>query len=131
MNKTTEYLKKMEWSMGNGQCPECCGVPASWHGHPCHMTTENIGHEADCSLAAALRDAGEAPLMKGDFTSNMEFEHYITESGFFGTRPKTEEGCPRYRAYAEKIQRDFDSAMLSAMSERPNVKYTPMPVYIL
>lgn len=69
MNKSTEYLKKHEWSMGNGQCPECCGVPASWHGHPCHMTAETIGHEADCSLAAALRDAGETPLMKGSASS--------------------------------------------------------------
>lgn len=85
-------MKKLEWSMGNGQCPECCGVPASWHGQPGHMTTDTIGHEAECPLAAALRDAGETPLMKGDFTSNVEFEHYISESGFFGTRPKTEHG---------------------------------------
>lgn len=121
MNKATEYLKKQEWSMGNGQCPECCGVPASWHGHPLHMTTETIGHEENCSLAAALRDAGEAPLMKGYFTSEVEFEHFISESGFFGTRPKTECGCPRYRAYDEKIKKEFDSALLSAMSERHNM----------
>lgn len=26
MNKTIEYLRKKEWSMGNGQCPDCCGL---------------------------------------------------------------------------------------------------------
>jgi len=62
-----KYLKDKEWSMGNGQCPECCGVPESWYGHPCHLKAETIGHKADCPLAASLRDLGDTPLMIGDF----------------------------------------------------------------
>lgn len=110
-----DYLRKREWSMGNGQCPECCGVPPSWHGHPCHMTTDTIGHERDCDLAAALVAAGEVPLYIGDFRSDVEFESFISEDGFFGTRPKTSDGCPRYRAYAEKFQRDLDDSILRAI----------------
>jgi hypothetical protein len=97
--KTIQYLKKREWSMGNGQCQECCGVPASWHGHPCYLTTENIGHELDCPLAMLLKELGENPLMKGDFVSDVEFENYITESGFFSTRKKTANGCPKYKKW--------------------------------
>ncbi len=85
------------------------------------MTTETIGHDANCSLAAALRDAGGTPLMKGDFTSEVEFEHFISESGLFGTRPKTKDGCPRYRAYAEETQKAVASALLAAINEHPNV----------
>lgn len=58
-----DYLLAMEWSMGNGQCPECCGVPADWLGHPCYKNADSLGHEKDCKLAAALVDVGEEPLM--------------------------------------------------------------------
>lgn len=102
MQEAAKYLKRREWSMGNGQCPECCGVPASWHGkHPLHMDAASIGHEANCQLAAALRNAGEAPLMKGMFISNVEYEQYISDDGCFGVRPKTTEGCQRYRAFVD------------------------------
>jgi len=101
--KTIKYLKEREWSMGNGQCPECCGVPESWHGHPCFLTTENIGHEHNCKLAEALKELGENPLMKGDFVSDVEFENYFTESGFFSTRKKTAEGCPKYKKFIDGI----------------------------
>ena len=121
MDKAIDYLKKREWSMGNGQCPECFGVPESWHGHPCHMSAKTIGHEAGCSLAEALRAAGERPLMKGEFNSDTQFEGYISDEGFHGTRPKTAEGCPRYRADADKMRQAFDAALFAAMSERPNV----------
>ena len=104
MGKETKYLKKQEWSMGNGQCPNCCGVPESWHGHPCHMTAETIGHEPGCLLAKALRAIGERPLMKGKFKSDAQFEPCISDEGFWGTRLKTADGCPRWRAYAEKIR---------------------------
>lgn len=82
------YLLEKEWSMGNGQCPECCGVPASWHGHPLYLTTENIGHKKGCKLAAAIRSAGGKPLMVGQFKSDVEHESYITDSGFYSTRIK-------------------------------------------
>ena len=122
MDKATRYLRKREWSMGNGQCPDCCGVPESWHGHPCHMTAETIGHEAGCSLSKALRAMGERPLMKGKFKSDAQFEEYISDEGFYGTRPKTAEGCSRYRAGVEKMRQAFDEAFFVAMIGRPNVK---------
>lgn len=62
------YLKKLEWSMGNGQCPECCGVPPSWYGHPCHRTYGSIGHHKGCKLAASLKELGDSPLMMGEYT---------------------------------------------------------------
>ena len=119
MQEATKYLRKREWSMGNGQCPDCEGVPASWHGHPLHIKTGSIGHKPGCKLAAALRELGEKPLMKGEFTSDVEYEHYISEQGIYGTRPKTAEGCPRYRAPAERTQRAFDTAVLAALRGAP------------
>lgn len=62
MNIAKRYLQKLEWSMGNGQCPECCGVPKGWR----LTEPEDMGHKADCNLAAALRDLGDTPLMIGD-----------------------------------------------------------------
>ena len=121
MNKVTKYLRKREWSMGNGQCPDCGGVPERWHGHPLHMTTNTIGHEAECDLAESLAACGEKPLMKGEFRSDKQFENYISEDGFLGTRPKTEHGCQRYKAASEEFQKHLDEAIFSGMSERPNV----------
>lgn len=110
MHEAAKYLKKREWSMGNGQCPDCCGVPASWYGHPLHMKTNSIGHEAACTLAAALRGLGESPLMKGDFTSAVEYEHYISDEGFYGVRPKTAEGCPRYKEQMARLSAIWQEA---------------------
>jgi len=106
-----EYLQKREWSMGNGQCPECYGVPESWHGHPCYMDAKTIGHEKGCKLAESLRDLGETPLMKGDFKTEKEYEHFISDNGFFGTRLKTKTGCPRYKERCEDEQKRLDDAM--------------------
>lgn len=111
-----KYLADKEWSMGNGQCPECYGVPASWHGHPCYMTTDTIGHKTDCSLAASLESLGQAPLMLGSYQSNAEFEHFITDGGFSSTRPKTADGCPKWRA-----MRDKQSVMILGGSMREKV----------
>lgn len=119
MSDAATYLRKREWSMGNGQCPDCHGVPASWHGHPCHMTAESIGHEKKCDLAAALVALGEKPLMKGEFTSDVEYEHYISEIGIYGTRPKTANGCPRYRSATEKMQQAWREAILAAVRDAP------------
>jgi hypothetical protein len=82
-----KYLQNKEWSMGNGQCPECGGVPESWHGHPCHMTAESIGHKHDCYLAGALLELGVKPLMRGKYKSEVVYEIYTTEEGFLSTRP--------------------------------------------
>jgi hypothetical protein len=102
LKSSIEFLKKREWSMGNGQCPECCGVPESWHGNPCYLTTENIGHELNCKLAESLKELGETPLIKGDFVSEIEYESYITDNGFFSTRKKTAEGCHKYKKFIDK-----------------------------
>lgn len=65
------YLRRLEWSMGNGQCPECAGHPdrSQWRRHPAYLIGGGpkwLGHEPSCILAACLRDLGEVPLMKGD-----------------------------------------------------------------
>lgn len=76
-----DYLLKQEWSMGNGQCPECCGVPESWHGHPLHMTPDTIGHQKKCKLAASIKELGGTPLMIGDFKSTKVFKYEWGEGG--------------------------------------------------
>jgi hypothetical protein len=53
MNITTEFLLKVQWNMGNGQCPECYGCEPGFHG-PSSMMYKEEGHFQDCLLAAAL-----------------------------------------------------------------------------
>jgi hypothetical protein len=88
MREAAKYLRNREWSMGNGQCPECCGVPEGWYGHPLYMAPNSIGHKSECVLAAALRELGETPLMQGDFTSDVEYEEFTSENGTYGTRQR-------------------------------------------
>ena len=62
----TKYLKKMEWSMGIRQCPECHGadpytVRAIWNHSNGTVERElkrdyGEGHKDDCLLAAAIRE---------------------------------------------------------------------------
>ena len=68
MSKPLEYLEKREWSMGNGQCPDCCGASPSflggvalggWH------RLEEIGHEPNCYLMDAIVAAGGEARPKG------------------------------------------------------------------
>ena len=92
MNVTINYFKKREWSMGNGQCPDCFGVPPNWHGHPCHKDPNSIGHRGSCILAECLTELGETPLYQGQFKSDVEFEDYRDENGMFGTRIKLKKG---------------------------------------
>jgi hypothetical protein len=82
-----EYLERREWSMGNGQCPDCYGVPPDWLGHPLHLDASSIGHEPDCDLAAALKDDGATPVMRGEFKSEKVYE-LDWSSGFLSTRLK-------------------------------------------
>lgn len=111
MGAAAEYLLKREWSMGNGQCPDCCGSPPKWHGHPLFPTANLIGHRLDCPLAASLRDLGETPLMLGGYHSDVVYESYINDGGFLATRPKTEHGCPKLR----KMQQDFEDAVFDSL----------------
>ena len=53
-----DYLRGLEWSMGNGQCPECHGVSEAWTGDFRYPEIENTGHKRDCVLAAAILDVG-------------------------------------------------------------------------
>lgn len=48
-----DYLLNLEYSMGNGQCPDCCGSnpKLDWW-------TKTWGHKKDCKLADALRCLG-------------------------------------------------------------------------
>lgn len=71
-------LRAQEWSMGNGQCPSCHGVPPDWFGHPCYLTPDRIGHRADCGLAAALFCLNETVLYLGDFKSSLSYETCLT-----------------------------------------------------
>jgi hypothetical protein len=52
------YLKRLEWAMGNGQCPNCFG-PAPW----LYQNMRPHGHAVGCSLVAALVELGDKPLM--------------------------------------------------------------------
>lgn len=56
-----EFLRKDEWTMGNGQCPDCCGhAPGKWAPHPCVPTKAHEGHKPDCGRAAAITELGGA-----------------------------------------------------------------------
>jgi hypothetical protein len=54
MNKTIKHLRKREWSMGNGQCHDCCGSQPNvgWW-------TKTVGHERGCKLALCLEELRE------------------------------------------------------------------------
>lgn len=107
-----EYLKEREWSMGNGQCPDCCGCPADWLGHPLYLTGEKLGHKKDCKIAIALVELGEKPLFKGGCEATEEYESYITDSGFFSTRLKTPEGCPKIKKMNEEFRQSFTNTLM-------------------
>jgi len=111
-----KYLKEREWSMGNGQCPDCYGVHEGWYGES-YLDTKSIGHKKDCSLAASLLDLGGSPLFKGDYKSDKEYESFISEGGFLGTREKTENGCPRYEAWCEKANKPIRDALNAAFDK--------------
>ena len=48
------YFKKIEWSFGNGQCPECFGLQPrkKWW-------TETVGHIKNCVIGKCLEELGE------------------------------------------------------------------------
>lgn len=67
------FLRRDEWTMGNGQCPTCQGLaPGRWAKrpnakgvfairppHPCAPTPGYEGHKPGCTLAGALEALGE------------------------------------------------------------------------
>jgi len=118
MSHSLEYLKSKEWSMGNGKCPECCGVNEGWHGHPCYMDAKSIGHEKNCSLAKAINELGVNTLYLGEYKSDKQFEHYIDNNGVFGTRIKTENGCERYKKYAKQFDDNLFQGLTDSLLKR-------------
>ena len=61
------YLRRLEWSMGNGQCPECCGASddGRWHGHPLYRLLSDLGHKLDCALANSIEELGGEVTYRG------------------------------------------------------------------
>ena len=70
MKKTIKYLRKNEWSMGNGQCPICCG-PKPRRG----WWTDKVGHKKDCKLAECLNELGENVIWERKNHSKKVIEH--------------------------------------------------------
>lgn len=118
MSHSLEYLKNKEWSMGNGQCHECCGAHEGWYGHPCYMESESIGHEKTCSLAKAIKELGGNPLYLGEYKSDKQFEHYMDDNGFISTRIKTKNGCGKYKKYAKDIDDSFWKEVINESLKR-------------
>jgi hypothetical protein len=97
MLSALDYLLKHEWSMGNGQCPDCGGVPESWFPHPCHPTADTLGHKEDCPLAASIKELGGVPLYLG--ASKLEGEYmfaYPLEGGGNKCFRMVPKGTPGY-----------------------------------
>jgi hypothetical protein len=111
-----KFLLNKQWSMGNGQCPECCGVPENWLGHPCHLDSSNLGHKKNCPLAKALEDVGVKPLYVGQSKLKKKYENYITEQGCYSTRLKTKNGCPILKEENRKFQEKFDNIIFKALT---------------
>lgn len=63
MSAAASLLRAGEWSMGNGQCPEChaCQPGRGWW-------TARVGHIPECARAEALRELGETPEMDRENT---------------------------------------------------------------
>lgn len=65
MNKdqAKRWLKKVEWSMGNGQCPCCDGLSKEFYPE---NKPKDLGHKKTCGLAAAMLALGmRKPLYLG------------------------------------------------------------------
>ena len=108
------YLRSKEWSLGNGQCPECGGVHQGWFPHPNFLTADKIGHKPDCQLAESLRSLGESPLMLGQFKSEIEYEGYFRDDGLYDIRPITPEQRAERKQSIEKISRELMSRIFKS-----------------
>ena len=95
-----EYLKKQEWAMGNGQCPDCCGLGKFF---TMQYDDKDIGHKLNCKLAESIKELGGEPLYLGNYNSGFAYESYISESGLLGRRVKTENGCPRFKEFNKRL----------------------------
>lgn len=111
------YLRSKEWSMGNGQCPECCGAHAGWYGHPCHLEEASIGHKVDCSLAASLKSLAENVLYLGTFIATPEKKKEVEDAR--EARRNSPEGIA-----ARKVWNELDDLLIvGAMTKNSIPKY--------
>lgn len=57
-------IRAREWTMGNGQCHECCGTKDGFNGHSLSYNKFDMGHEKGCSIGEILEAFGEEVLWK-------------------------------------------------------------------
>lgn len=66
--KISEDIKKefleAEWSMGNGQCPECYGLSPNKYWY--YGRDYETGHKKDCLLMKSLQQLGFKVVLKTD-----------------------------------------------------------------
>lgn len=89
------YLRKQEWSMGNGQCPECHACGPSWLGFGGWGTS--IGHRDNCGMAASLEALGQKVVR------SLEYDRVKDENGPLGMFGPIDWESPRTQALIESI----------------------------
>lgn len=64
-----KYLRKDEWTMGNGQCHDCCGSAPrrGWW-------TKTVGHKKYCRLAKAIESLGGKVVWEKENKSKRRFQ---------------------------------------------------------
>ena len=112
-----EHLRKVEWTMGNGQCGTCYGLGVSFHKS---RGASQIGHEKECGLAGALASLGEKPLYKGEFDPGYDFESYWNDDGLMCSRLKCYPPPPetkKQKCRRESQQRDWAKILNDAFEK--------------
>jgi hypothetical protein len=118
MNRALKYLLKKEWSMGNGQCPECGGVPECWFPHPLHAEPESLGHKKYCVLARAIEEAGGKPLYLGKSKLKGKYRFGLSDdSPIYHMIPADEPLSEREKRVLERHAKILDDIFWKAMSK--------------
>lgn len=88
------YLRSKEWTMGSGQCWECCGL-GPWRFQD--EAPYEKGHTEDCAFADSLEELGEWVLRVGQlhgpkYTSPgmLRFENELREIVLSALREQNE-----------------------------------------
>lgn len=127
MSKAIDYLRSKEWSMGNGQCPECHGTHEGWFPHPCYMTPDTIGHKTDCPLANAIKDGGGRVLFIGDFKSDKKYRTGWSECGAYIIKDADEPLNDVEIEHKKKIDGIFEDAqrnLVARILEKNNEEFS-------
>ena len=94
--KAIEYLRSREWSMGNGQCPDCGGISLAWYDReveqcrklvelfsgkpmPLLLVRGPAGHKDNCCLASSLVSLGQEILWSKDHDTRLPNELWVEE----------------------------------------------------